>query len=434
MLLIHRKGNMKRRSFVFYPKSLEFNQNPYDIYKIMREDYPYYRLANTWILTRYQDVSQFLKDKTLENNGIPRELIAEFLKKNVDVTDEAKFIVSNILLFQEGEIHSVHRRSLLQLFSGQGFERLKGIISEEAFSLINACKRHSEINIVARIAEPLWGRVFARWLNFTSEDAAIMEREKKNIRLLLDPSAITRQGLEQLVVTILNLSRLFNNDFERNRNAENPSLFYQALSQNNPEYSSVDFVIDAITVFIGGAETSGALITNVFYLLSEWPEEQEKLCVNPSLIRNLVQEVMRLEPPLQMTRRYVSCDFTYNDIQFTQGSNILLCLGAANHDASVFAEPETFQIERKNSGRHLGFGAGRHQCIGQFLAQLQAEIVCQLVLDNGGFIRKTPHGVSWQKESLIMRTPSTLFVAWERSQKPEEAYDLSRVNHHREER
>lgn len=171
----------------------------------------------------------------------------------------------------------------------------------------------------------------------------------------------------------------------------------------------MDYTIDAMAVFIGGGETTGALVGNTLYFLATLPHLQNAARQKPALLRTIVQETMRLESPLQMTRRRVASPLTLGGVELKIGDNVLLCLGAANRDDRQFAEPQTFNPERKNGGKQLGFGVGMHQCLGQLLAQRQAELVCGSLLNTFPALRYL--GASppqWQESSLILRALSSL--------------------------
>ncbi|MGD1836887.1 MAG: cytochrome P450, partial [Nitrososphaeraceae archaeon] len=59
---------------------------------------------------------------------------------------------------------------------------------------------------------------------------------------------------------------------------------------------------------------------------------------------------------------------------------IILFLGSANHDESIFINPELFDINRKNI-RHLGFGTGIHFCLGAPLARLEGQVALKTLIE-----------------------------------------------------
>lgn len=89
-------------------------------------------------------------------------------------------------------------------------------------------------------------------------------------------------------------------------------------------------------------------------------------CSNPKA-RDLVMEVLRYDPPVQNTRRFVSRPCEIAGRELPAGSTVLVLLASANRDPTVHDNPDTFSLQRKQ-GRIFSFGAGRHECPGQELA------------------------------------------------------------------
>jgi cytochrome P450 len=397
--------------FRFNPKSRSFLREPYPSYSLMRQEYPYYRIGNTLILTRYEDVYVALRDRSLVTSGIPLSLISEFARNQIQLSCNHGNIINNILLFQDGDTHYHHRKSVMKLLSRDSLNKLDFIIQSEVNALITEIGDARNIDFIRKVGQPLWFRVFSKWLQLNPDDAAVLSQQGENIRLLLDPSAITKEGLHHLVQALDNLSVMFQKNYFENKKRNDVSLFLSSVGTGETSYNAMDFTIDAITAFIGGGETTAALIGSAVFLLTRFPDVQTTLRSQPALIHNAIQETMRFESPLQMTRRRVVTPMDFRGIELKIDDNVLLCLGAANRDDAIFRLPATFDIERKNSNKQLGFGGGMHQCLGQLLAQRQAEIVCSSLLNNFRSIMASEDCQPvWQESSLILRSLSCLPV------------------------
>jgi cytochrome P450 len=70
----------------------------------------------------------------------------------------------------------------------------------------------------------------------------------------------------------------------------------------------------------------------------------------------------------------------YGDVTVEAGTTVMTVLGAANHDPSVFDDPETLRLDRPNANRHLAFAAGVHYCLGASLAKLEAQVALTSVI------------------------------------------------------
>jgi len=105
-------------------------------------------------------------------------------------------------------------------------------------------------------------------------------------------------------------------------------------------------------------------------LFAEHPDQWDKLRNNKKLMRNAIEEIVRLNTPIRAFTRYVTEDVIMADSQLEKDTRVLVVFGAANRDAKRFADPDSFNIERKTAG-HVGFGHAVHACLGMNLARLE---------------------------------------------------------------
>jgi cytochrome P450 len=141
-----------------------------------------------------------------------------------------------------------------------------------------------------------------------------------------------------------------------------------------------------------GHITTVNLIGNSIFSLLENPKELKRLQDNQnSLIKPAIEETLRYRSPVQLVIRIANDDVTLSEekeegdrgikeIEIKKGQKIILFLGSANHDESVFTDPERFDITRKNL-RHMAFGTGIHFCLGAPLARLEGQIALRILLE-----------------------------------------------------
>ncbi|QHA85597.1 cytochrome P450 [Serratia rhizosphaerae] len=405
-------NNANDRTLRFNPASPSFNHHIYQIYQRMRQQQPLLRIGRTWVLTRYQDVSTALRAPQLSCTGIPRHLTAEFERLQCGLEPALAELVQNIALFQDNVTHRAHRKPLMALFGREPLAQLKQLAAGEIKRMIADLATTERLDVIAQLARPLWPRLFARWLNLSPQQCQVIEQEKESIRLLLDPSAIDRAGLEQLALALRRLNEVFSQLYQSCVNGH-PSPFFSALAQGYGADSALlqrYFSTDCITILIGGSETTEALIGNLMQIVAQDERLQQLLRQHPQWIAQAVQETLRYESPLQMARRTVCQPWELHGRTLREQDAVLLCLGAANRDETQFHAAHQFNLHRDNSQRHLGFGGSAHLCAGQLLAKFQAENVCAALLRH--FPRLKPSGtVEWQTDSLILRSLKSLPLA-----------------------
>ena len=133
-------------------------------------------------------------------------------------------------------------------------------------------------------------------------------------------------------------------------------------------------------LLVGGNETTTSLITNLLWRLLERPELWLGLLEDQSLIPRAVEESLRFDPPVLGLYRNTTEDVLLHGQLIPAGSKVYIHYAAANRDASVFPDPDNFDIERR-AQRHMSFGLGVHFCLGATTARLEAEIALRVLLD-----------------------------------------------------
>ena len=110
-------------------------------------------------------------------------------------------------------------------------------------------------------------------------------------------------------------------------------------------------------------------------MLGQHPEQWDIIRENPALIPQAVNEIIRLESPIQGFTRYVTEDVEVDDIRVPTGSRVAVLYASANRDERKWRDPEKFNVLRDGVGDHLGFGFGEHQCVGNNLARMEMRML-----------------------------------------------------------
>ncbi|WP_264990600.1 cytochrome P450, partial [Mycobacterium kiyosense] len=200
---------------------------------------------------------------------------------------------------------------------------------------------------------------------------------------------------------------------EKLRHAPGEDLMSQLI--RTAESGSADTHLDetelqavAGLVLVAGFETTVNLLGNGIRLLLDHPEQLARLRARPELWPNAVEEILRLDSPVQLTARVARRDIELAGRQVQRGDVVLVYLAAANRDPSVFADPHRFDIERANAGKHLAFSTGRHFCLGAALARAEGEVGLRTFFDR--FPDATAAGSGTRRSTRVLRGWSTLPV------------------------
>jgi cytochrome P450 len=127
-------------------------------------------------------------------------------------------------------------------------------------------------------------------------------------------------------------------------------------------------------VLAAGFETTVNLLGNGIRMLLDNPQHLETLAARPELWPNAVEEILRLDSPVQLSGRLARRDIDVAGTVVRRDELLVLYLAGANRDPAVFGDPHRFDIERPNANKHLSFSSGRHFCLGAALARAEGEV------------------------------------------------------------
>jgi cytochrome P450 len=148
-----------------------------------------------------------------------------------------------------------------------------------------------------------------------------------------------------------------------------------AIHDEDPEALSEEEIASILfSLSFAGHETTNYLIGNLVRRLLEDPARWDEVVADPALIPGAVEETLRYDTSVPAWRRIAKRTVTLGGVEIPEGSKLFLWLAASGRDASVFPEPDVFDLRRANARRHLAFGKGIHFCIGSALGKLEAQL------------------------------------------------------------
>lgn len=162
-------------------------------------------------------------------------------------------------------------------------------------------------------------------------------------------------------------------------------------------------------VLAAGFETTVNLLGNGIRMLLDFPQHLDTLNQRPDLWPNAVEEILRLDSPVQLTARVALNDVEVAGMRIRRGGLVLVYLAAANRDPAVFPHPHRFDIARPNAGKHLAFSGGRHFCLGAALARAEGEVGLRTFFERFPDVRAA--GTGSRRNTRVLRGWSTLPVA-----------------------
>jgi cytochrome P450 len=356
------------------PYDPDIDDNPYPIWKRMRDEAPLYynERYNFYALSRYEDVARELPNWQTYRSG--RGTTADILFNNIEVPP-------GILLFEDPPLHDLHRRLLSRVFTPRRMLAVESLVREFCSGELDPLIGAGGFDFIADLGAMMPMRTIGYLLGIPEDhQASIRDRNSafNDTAKRREPGDVSQKIFEETIM-------MFGEFIEWR--AEHPSddLMTELLAAQIDEPDGTRRPLSrtevlAYTAMIAGAgnETTTRLIGFMGQLLSDHPDQRRELADDPSLIPGAVEETLRYEPPSPVQARYVAHDAEHHGRVVPEGSFMLLLNGSANRDEHQFPDPDRFDIHRQAA--HLSFGQGLHFCLGSALARLEARVAFEEVL------------------------------------------------------
>ncbi|MCF7753939.1 cytochrome P450 [Paenibacillus xylanexedens] len=349
----------------------EFTHNPYPVYEKLRKDEPVFRIMFPhgefgWIITRYEDAVQILKDPRFSKDMVRR------------YGAENQSIFSNNMLFSDPPDHKRLRGLVQKAFTPKLVADMRSHIQDIADELLDNLPSQEKMNLIDDFAFPLPIIVISEILGVPLED-----RDKFRIwsNTIIDASiAESAELFEQHAREFTDYLTAW---FAKVRRDPGTDLISQLViaEESGQQLTEQELLGVVSLLIIAGHETTVNLIGNGILALLEHPEQRKLLINQPELIHNAIEEMLRYNGPVEFsTSRWALEDIEFRGQRIAQGDLVIVALDSANRDEQQFKDADIFDITREKSS-HLAFGKGIHLCLGAPLARLEGEIAVSTLLN-----------------------------------------------------
>ena len=368
---------MTQSEVVFEPFSKEFFENPYEVYRRMRDEAPVYydSKEDFYALTRHADVAAAFKNH--ETFSSTRGLDLATVRSN---TPQVKSII-----FMDPPEHR-HMRSLLnKVFTPRAIEAQRALVTEQIDRFLAAADPE-RFDVVQDFAAVFPMEVITRM-------AGVPEENAQEVRRWMDETWHREPGnpemSEEAMQAFMKIGMYYFNLVQERRAEHREDMITRLIEAEIPrangEISRLDDLEIAgfVTLLNGaGTETVTKLIGNAIVVFAEHPEQWQMLLEDRSKIPRAVEELLRYVGPTQYLVRYSLKPLTLHGVTIPAEKPVFLINASANRDPRAWTDPDTFNIERNpTEAQNLGFGYGIHSCLGAALARMETSIALNKLLD-----------------------------------------------------
>ena len=304
--------------------------------------------------------------------------------------------------------HTRYRRLVSRAFSARAVSRLRertAAIAEELLDDLERAGRASEgrVDLVAGYASLLPVTVISEVLGVPTSlrEQFLVWGDGAGAGLDVGVDWATHRSTEH---ALDELDRWFRGHIDRLRRTPGDSLLSSLLAASDDGQGGLtdkELLATALLVFDAGFETTVNLIANGAGQLFAARDQRRLLAEDPSLWPNAVEEVLRIDSPVQRTGRRALRDTTVSGVPVPEGELVILLLAAANRDPRVFDDPHCFDVARPNARDHVAFSSGIHFCLGAALARMEGEVALRALFER--FPALAPAGCATRRRTAILR-------------------------------
>ncbi len=359
----------------FDPFSDEYFNDPYDLYRRMRDEAPVYynEKYGFWALFRYDDVCAAHKDWQTFSSAHGVDLST--LSSDPDTIRSFRLII-----MMDPPEHDRHRALVSRVFTPRAVGALEPMVREVIQSYLAPFDGSDSFDAVRDFSGPFPVEIICRMLG-------VPEGERQQIRHWLDlmlhrePGQMdpTPEGVQASLEAGLYFLELAQERRRRPADDMISRLTQVEVDRGDGQMTHLDDAeIAGFLSLLGGAgaETVTKLVGNAAVLFHRNPDQYAKVVGDPGRVPAAVEEILRFFPPSQYQGRYSVQDATYSGVTVPAGHPTILVTGSASRDERFYADPDTFDIDRPAS-LALGFGYGVHSCLGAALARMESRIAIE---------------------------------------------------------
>jgi cytochrome P450 len=363
----------------FNPFDPEFRADPYPIYRRLRQEAPVYYMeaVDLYVLSRYDDAAALLRHpKASTDDQKAPDFRDRVLAMGMD-PDQVIAESTRPFLFMDPPDHTRLRALVNKAFTPKVVETLRPRIEKWVDDLLDAAEQRGEMDIIPDIAFLLPVYVICDLLGVPAEDAPRFKVWSNVAARSLDPDfVLAPEEVELRERTFQEFGDYMEGLIAQRRKEPRDDLLSHliAAEEAGDKLTHDELRSTCILLLIAGHETTVNLIGNGMQALMRNPDQAQRLRDDPSLIKTAVEELLRFDPPVQLTgRRAIGGDIELPSMTLRDGKQAILLLGAANRDPDQFPQPESLDVGRQDN-RHLAFGMGIHFCLGAPLARVEGQI------------------------------------------------------------
>jgi cytochrome P450 len=373
----------------FNPLDPEYLANPYPRLAELREQDPVHESPlGIWVLFRYEDVFTLLRNPqtSVEDGNIDgglnamreamfAELLAEYGGDERDRGDRA-------ILNLDPPDHTRIRKLVSKAFTIRRIEQLRPSIQAQVDVVLDRVAGAGPWDVVDELAFPLPFQVISELLGMPEGDREAIRNWSHALTKTLDPiisEEDMRAAFEASDAMTAYLDEVV--PWKRAHPADDVLTGLVQAEEDGDVLSASELRDQIVLLFIAGHETTVNLIGNGMQALLAHPDQMQRWREDPSLDATAVDELLRYDAPVQLSRRIATTELEIDGHTIAPGTLVMTHLASANRDPAKWGPTaDTVDLGRADASQHVSFGSGIHFCLGAALARLEGQVAMSSII------------------------------------------------------
>jgi cytochrome P450 len=333
--------------------------NPWPLYHELRKMGSAVRLEKygMFALTRYDVVVKALRDW----EAFPSSL-------GVMMNDDMNQVLRGNTLCSDGDAHNRLRRVVIRPLTPVALKSLEAEVEREAEGVVDRLCAKGRFCAAGELATYLPVTIVSNAVGLPEEGRERMMEWSVGMFNCFGPMNKRARNAMPVLSEMMHYARTHAVPGKLKPGSWAEAIHSAAAAGEVPPEAVPVMMID----YMGPSlDTTIFAIASGVWLFANHPDQWDLVRDDPALIPAAINEILRIEAPIQGFSRYVARDYDLDGVVLPEGSRTIVFYGAANRDPRQFPQPDRFDVRRDNAGRHMAFGAGPHMCLGMNLARLE---------------------------------------------------------------
>jgi hypothetical protein len=385
-------------AFDLYSPAIDADPFPY--YEILREQYPCYwsESGKLWILSRYDDIVQAARDWET------------FSSSQGNMIDELPSRAGATLGTTDPPRHDRLRALSQAAFARKNIEHLIAPTIEIADRSLDRICEAKAFEFVADFSSQITVGLLFRTMGLPERDHADIRR-KVILAVSTDKSVKGRNPAH--VAAFKELSDFLTPEVAvRRANPRDDLITHLAEAEiDGDRLSEREIVLTTATFVMAGVESLSSFMSMFALNLHDHPDARRRIAANATLIEPAIEESLRFNTSAQRFKRVVMRETTVHGQSMRVGDKVALAFGSGNRDRRKFPDPNVYDVDRRPQG-HLGFGMGKHFCLGSQMARLVTAVAMKRFLARVPDYHLAAGELAWNSSSNFRSPIALQFVTY----------------------